>query len=154
MKFELWLFGKNDAFIREGMELFSARISRYVSYEVKVFADAGKLKVAQTVKDAEAKLILSKLDAKDFLILLDEHGKRFSSEKFAAFVNTLLVSGKKRVVFLIGGAYGCEDALRVRANAVVSLSEMTFSHQVVRLLFAEQLYRAFSILKNEPYHHA
>lgn len=154
MKFELWLLGKNDSYIKEGMLLFATRINRYVSFEEKVFTEGGKNKVAQAIKDAEAKLILSKLDAKDHLILLDERGKQFASEKFAAFINTLLVSGKKRVVFLIGGAYGFDDALRKRANAVVSLSEMTFSHQIIRLLFAEQLYRAFTILNNEPYHHA
>lgn len=153
MKFELWLLGKNEPYIREGMALFAGRINRYVSYEEKVFQEGGKSKVVQAIKDTESKLILSKLDAKDYLVILDERGKAYTSEKFAGLINNLLVSGKKRVVFLIGGAYGFSDALKQRANAVVSLSEMTFSHQIVRVLFAEQLYRAFTIINNEPYHH-
>ena len=154
MKFELWLLGKNEPYIREGMALFATRINRYVAFEEKVFAETGKSKIAQVIKEAESKLILSKLDDKDYLVILDERGKAYSSEKFSGLINNLLVSGKKRVVFLIGGAYGFDDALRKRANAIVSLSEMTFSHQIVRVLFAEQLYRAFTILNNEPYHHA
>jgi 23S rRNA (pseudouridine1915-N3)-methyltransferase len=154
MKFELWLLGKNEPYIRDGMALFAGRINRYVSYEERVFTEVGKSKAVQAVKDAESKLILSKLDAKDYLVILDERGKAYASEKFAALINNLLVSGKKKVVFLIGGAYGFDDAVRQRANAVVSLSEMTFSHQIVRVLFAEQLYRAFTIINNEPYHHA
>jgi len=154
MKFELWLLGKNEPYIREGMALFAARISRYVAFEEKVFNETGKGKAAQAIKEAECKLFLRKLDDKDYLVILDERGKAYSSEKFSGLINNLLVSGKKKVVFLIGGAYGFDDALRKRANTVVSLSEMTFSHQIVRLLFAEQLYRAFTILKNEPYHHA
>jgi len=154
MKFELWLLGKNDPYITHGLSLFTERLNRYLPFEVRVFQDAKKSNLPAAIKEAEGRLVMSKLDEKDYLVVLDERGREFTSEKFAAFVNTLLLSGKKKTVFLIGGAYGFDETVKKRADAVVSLSKMTYSHQVVRLLFAEQLYRAFTILKNEPYHHA
>jgi len=146
MKFELWLIGKDESYIAEGLRVFSGRIQRYISFQVKYYDAKKNSSVTATM--------LGSLEDKDYLVLLDERGKEFSSEKFAGLIGSLLNSGKKKAVFVIGGAYGFDDALRQRANSMVSLSKMTFSHQVVRLLFLEQLYRAFTIMKNEPYHHA
>jgi 23S rRNA (pseudouridine1915-N3)-methyltransferase len=104
-------------------------------------------------KEREGELIVQQLVAGDELILLDENGKEFSSSGFAQFLEKKMVSGIKRVVFVIGGPYGFSAQVYQRANGKVSLSKMTFSHQMVRLIFAEQLYRAFTIIKGEPYHH-
>ncbi|MDX1426739.1 MAG: 23S rRNA (pseudouridine(1915)-N(3))-methyltransferase RlmH, partial [Salegentibacter mishustinae] len=98
-------------------------------------------------------LILAKVQNSDFLVLLDENGKEFSSEKFSAYIQKRLNSGLKQLIFVIGGPYGFSEAVYQRADSKVALSQMTFSHQMVRLFFTEQLYRAFTILKNEPYHH-
>ena len=153
MKIELWLIVKNETHYIEAFEMFAKRISRYSSFEVKYF-EPQKKGNAEAGKKAEAKIILSKLDAKDHLIILDENGKQFSSEKFAEKLNSLLTGGNKKVVFFIGSAYGIDEQLQQRAQQKLSLSQLTFSHQLVRLIFLEQLYRAFTILKNEPYHHA
>lgn len=104
-------------------------------------------------KEEEGRLLLSKISASDFCVLLDEKGKMYASEAFADFLNQKNVSGLKNLVFVVGGAYGFSDALYRRADHKMSLSLMTFSHQMVRMIFLEQLYRAFTILKNEPYHH-
>ena len=101
----------------------------------------------------EGELILKHLTPGDHLILLDEHGREFRSLEFADYVEHLLSMGGKNLVFVVGGAYGFSDAVYARAHSKISLSRMTFSHQMVRIIFAEQLYRAFTILKGEPYHH-
>src|SRR6185295_9713286 len=119
--FEFWLIGKNESYVREGLELFISRINRYISFETKVLEEQKKSNSAQVIKASESKLILSKLDAKDYLVILDEKGREFSSEKFSSVINNLLMIGKKKVVFLIGGAYGFDDSIRKRANEVVSL---------------------------------
>ncbi len=153
MKFELWLIGKNEAYIAGGFEIFTERIKRYVPFEVKYFPVGKKGNNPLLIKTEESKMILQKIDASDHLIILDETGKEFTSAKFAGVVNNLLTSVNKKVIFLIGGSYGIGEELRTRGKLVLSLSQMTFSHQLARLVFAEQLYRAFTILKNEPYHH-
>jgi 23S rRNA (pseudouridine1915-N3)-methyltransferase len=104
-------------------------------------------------KIAEAKEIEKLLEPSDFLVCLDEHGKQFTSLQFAEFLNKRMVSGCKRVVFLIGGPFGIDQSILVKSSYILSLSNMTFSHQMIRLFFCEQLYRGFSILKNEKYHH-
>jgi 23S rRNA (pseudouridine1915-N3)-methyltransferase len=114
---------------------------------------AGSLS-AQQVKAKEGESILSKLKDDDLLILLDERGRSFSSEGFATYLDKKLQQSQRRLIFLIGGAYGFSDALYERAKDQLSLSSMTFSHQMVRLFFMEQLYRAMTILRNEPYHNA
>ena len=154
MKSELWLIGKNEAYVQDGLNIFVPRIKRYVLFEIRYFEANRQSSSRQFIKSSESKMVLGKLEPKDYLVLLDERGKEFTSEKFAGMMNTLLVSGTKKAVFLIGGAYGVDDSVCQRANAVVALSKLTFSHQVARLIFAEQLYRAFTILNNEPYHHA
>src|SRR5690606_424596 len=104
-------------------------------------------------KAKEAELLFKQIQPADFLILLDEKGKEFSSVKFAEFLNKKMLSSVQHLVFAIGGPYGFDDSVYSRANEKLSLSRMTFSHQMVRLFFTEQLYRAFTILKGEPYHH-
>jgi 23S rRNA (pseudouridine1915-N3)-methyltransferase len=107
---------------------------------------------SELLKQKEGEIILNKIEKEDFLILLDENGKEFSSVGFSEFIEKQQIGGRKRLVFQIGGAFGFSDAVYERADAKISLSRMTFSHQMIRLFFVEQLYRAFSILKNEKYH--
>lgn len=154
MKFELWLIGRNETYASEAMQIFQKRISRYVGFEVKCFESDKKVKSPAIKKTAEAKLVMSKMEERDYLIILDERGKEYSSEKFASLIGSVMAAAGKKVVFLIGGAYGVDESLRSRANLIISLSKMTLSHQIARIMFAEQLYRAFTILNHEPYHHA
>ena len=147
--------GKTDAgWVREGLETYSSRLSRYVPFsvnEIPELKNASSLSKAQ-VKEKEGELILSRVTAKDTVILLDEKGKEYSSSEFAKEVEKLISSGKN-IVFVIGGAFGFSDAVYARSDGKVSLSRMTFTHQMVRAIFVEQLYRAFTIIKGEPYHH-
>ena len=147
--------GKTDAgWVREGLETYSSRLSRYVPFsvnEIPELKNASSLSKAQ-VKEKEGELILSRVTAKDTVILLDEKGKEYSSSEFAKEVEKL-ISGGKNIVFVIGGAFGFSDAVYARSDGKVSLSRMTFTHQMVRAIFVEQHYRAFTIIKGEPYHH-
>lgn len=147
--------GKTDAgWVREGLETYSSRLSHYVPFsvnEIPELKNASSLSKAQ-VKEKEGELILSRVTAKDTVILLDEKGKEYSSSEFAKEVEKL-ISGGKNIVFVIGGAFGFSDAIYARSDGKVSLSRMTFTHQMVRAIFVEQLYRAFTIIKGEPYHH-
>lgn len=155
MKVELWGIGKtNERYIEEGMALYEKRLKHYLPFQWVIVPDikgAGSLS-AQQVKAKEGESILSKLKDDDLLILLDERGRSLSSEGFAGYLDKKLQHSQRRLVFLIGGAYGFSEALYHRANDQLSLSSMTFSHQMVRLFFLEQLYRAMTILRNEPYH--
>lgn len=155
MKIEFWIIGKTDkAYLKEGIEIYEKRIKRYLPFELQLIPDvknAGKLAPEQ-LKLKEEKLILSKLKPEDYLILLDEKGKVFSSVEYATFIEKLLTQSHKRLIFQVGGAYGFSKAIYSRANAKLSLSKMTFSHQMIRLFFLEQTYRALTILNNEPYH--
>jgi 23S rRNA (pseudouridine1915-N3)-methyltransferase len=157
MKVELWAIGKtNERYLEEGMALYEKRLKHYLPFQWSVLPDikgAGSLS-AQQVKAKEGESILSKLKDDDLLILLDERGRSFSSEGFATYLDKKLQQSQRRLIFLIGGAYGFSDALYERAKDQLSLSSMTFSHQMVRLFFMEQLYRAMTILRNEPYHNA
>lgn len=155
MKIEFWTIGKtNEAYLREGMAIFQKRIQRYLKLETVLITDvknAKNLKPKQ-VKEKEGAKILAKLNAGDFLILLDEKGKQFTSVQFAYYIEKQLHQSHHRIIFLIGGAYGFAPAVYQRANQKLGLSNMTFSHQMVRLFFLEQFYRAMTILRNEPYH--
>jgi 23S rRNA (pseudouridine1915-N3)-methyltransferase len=157
MKVELWAIGKtNERYLEEGMALYEKRLKHYLPFQWMVIPDikgAGSLS-AQQVKAKEGESILSKLKDDDLLILLDERGRSLSSEGFATYLDKKLQQSQRRLIFLIGGAYGFSDALYERAKDQLSLSSMTFSHQMVRLFFMEQLYRAMTILRNEPYHNA
>ena len=155
MKITLLTVGKTDiGWVREGLETYSSRLVHYVPFNVREIPElknTSSLSKVQ-IKEKEGELILGCLSPSDTVILLDEHGKEFSSVGFAREIESMTNAGKN-VVFVIGGAYGFSDAVYSRCNGKVSLSKMTFSHQMVRAIFAEQLYRAFTIIKGQPYHH-
>jgi 23S rRNA (pseudouridine1915-N3)-methyltransferase len=154
MKIELWTIGKSFfSFVDEGEKEFTKRISKYIPLESKVFNLKVKSKDPFQIKKEEAEKILQKLQPTDILWLLDENGISCNSRKFAKLLqNQLSVGVSKKLIFLVGGAYGFDLSLKERANQLISLSPMTFSHQLIRLIFLEQLYRAFTIINNEPYH--
>ena len=155
MKVELWQIGKTAfPYLEEGIKIYQKRLSHYTKFDIQTIPDiknAGKLS-AEQLKEKEGEQILKKLEPTDHLILLDESGKTFSSEKFADYIQQLQLNRHKRVIFLIGGAFGFSPAVYSKAKGKLSLSKMTFSHQMVRLFFVEQLYRGFTILNNERYH--
>jgi len=156
MKILLLVIGKTDeAYLQKGMEIFLERIPHYISFEMKVIPDLKNSKnlSEDQQKEKEGELIIRQLVPSDEIILLDEQGMETSSVEFARFLEKRMISGIKRLVFIIGGPYGFSASIYSRANGKLSLSKMTFSHQMVRLIFAEQLYRAMTILKGEPYHH-
>jgi len=156
MKITLILVGKtDDSYISEGFSVFEKRVKHYISFET-IILPALKNTKALTIeqqKQKEGELILKHLQPTDRLILLDENGKSFTSVEFSSFFQQQMNSGVKNLVFLVGGPYGFSEEIYKIANGKISLSKMTFSHQMVRLFFIEQLYRAMTILKNEPYHH-
>ena len=155
MKIELWYIGKTSfPFVQEGMQEFSKRIGRYNPFDEVCIPDvkSSKKNSPNYIKQEEAKKIITLLKSDDFLILLDEKGKAYDSLSFSRQFNKWLMISKKRLVFLIGGAWGFDSLIYNRANAQVRMSNMTFSHQLIRLIFLEQLYRAFTILNNEKYH--
>ena len=156
MKTAFWVIGKTSfAYLQEGIGIYKKRLQHYLTFELLVIPDIKNRKSLgeKLIKQKEGEEILKKIKAEDFLILLDEKGKSYDSLSFAYWLEKRLQYSTKNLVFLIGGAYGFSDAVYKRANAQVSLSPMTFSHQMVRLFFLEQLYRAMTILKGEPYHH-
>lgn len=156
MKIKLIVVGKTDnRHLISLMEDYAKRLKFYIPFEMEIIPDikrAKNLSVAN-LKIAEGNEILKQITAADDLILLDEKGKTFSSVDFANLIQKKMNSGLKNLVFVIGGPYGFSDEVYSHADAKLSLSPMTFSHQMVRLFFIEQLYRAFTILGNEPYHH-
>ncbi len=156
MNIKLLAIGKtDDKNLQTLIEHYQKRLSFYVKFDLEVILDiknAKNLSEAQQ-KEKEGELILSKITHTDQLILLDENGKSFSSVGFSDYLQKKMNSGVKTLVFVIGGPYGFSDAVYQKASGKVSLSEMTFSHQMVRLFVVEQIYRAFTILRNEPYHH-
>lgn len=144
-----------DPFIKEGVELFKKRVVRYVPYKIETIPDLKntRSKTMKEVQEEEGALILKRIKVSDYVILLDERGKEYTSIGFAEHINSL--EGRvNQLFFVIGGPYGFSENVYKRANEKLALSKLTFSHQLVRLLFMEQLYRAFTILKGEPYHHA
>jgi len=143
------------SYLKEGISDYYKRIQHYINYSEITIPDLKNVKnlsVAE-IKKKEGEQALKLIDRSAFLILLDERGKQSSSEEFAEFIRKKMNSGKD-IVLLIGGAYGFSDDLYARANDKISLSKMTFSHQIIRLIFAEQLYRALTIIRGEPYHHS
>ncbi len=157
MKVSFWLIGKtNESYLETGISIFQKRLERYLPFAMETWPDVknGAKLTPPLLKEKEGEMILNKLKNEDFLILLDENGKQYRSEDFAVYMEQLLQLSYRRIVFLVGGAYGFSDAIYQRANAKIALSKMTFSHQMVRLFFVEQLYRAMTILKNEPYHNS
>ncbi len=155
MKVELWVVGKtSEKYLKTGIEIYEKRLGHYLPFKMIVIPDvkAGKGINALAVKEQEGQRILSKLKSEDLLVLLDEKGDSFSSVRFAKHLDRLLMRPERRLIFLIGGAFGFSATLYARAQAQLALSTMTFSHQMIRLFFLEQLYRAMTILRNEPYH--
>lgn len=156
MKICLLVIGKTDeAYLQNGLDIFLKRIPHYIAFEMKIIPDLKNSKNFSELlqKEKEGELILQQITSSDELFLLDEQGAEVSSVEFARFLKKKMISGIKRLIFVIGGPYGFSGNVYSRANGKVSLSKMTFSHQMVRLIFAEQLYRAMTILKGEPYHH-
>ncbi|WP_299818871.1 23S rRNA (pseudouridine(1915)-N(3))-methyltransferase RlmH [uncultured Pontibacter sp.] len=156
MKIKLIAIGKTDeAFLDEGIEKYLKRLKHYHPFEFTIIPDIkqGGKYTADNLKEAEGKLILQKIQEGDHVILLDEKGKMFTSAEYAAFLQKKLNVVNTNLVFVIGGAFGFSEAVYQRANEKIALSKMTFSHQMVRLFFIEQLYRGFTILRGEKYHH-
>lgn len=156
MNIILLTVGKTDVnWVKEGLELYASRLRHYVPFTITEIPELKKVAnfTKQQIKDKEGELILKNVGPQDILILLDEHGRECRSLEFAEFLEKQLSTGAKNLIFTVGGAYGFSEAVYQRANQKLSLSKMTFSHQMVRTIFAEQLYRAFTILKGEPYHH-
>jgi 23S rRNA (pseudouridine1915-N3)-methyltransferase len=145
-----------ERYLNEGIDMYVSRLNNYTSFDTITITVPKNLRQRSIgeQKAGEAKLILDAISADDFLVLLDEKGKEYSSSDFANFIAHKQNASIKRLVFLIGGPFGFDEQIYQRANAKLALSQMTFSHQMVRLFFLEQLYRAFTILKGEKYHHA
>ena len=156
MKITLLTVGKTDRdWVRQGLDIYVSRLKHYIPFiltEIPELKNVSALSKDQ-IKIKEGELILKNIRPVDDVILLDEHGKEYSSVQLAKILQDKISYECKDIVFVIGGAYGFSDAVYARANSKLSLSKMTFSHQMVRTIFAEQLYRAFTIMKGEPYHH-
>ena len=156
MKITLLTVGKTDKdWVRQGMDIYVSRMKHYFPFsviEIPELTNVSALSEEQ-IKVKEGELILKNLRPTDDVILLDERGREYSSMEFAKVLQDKISYTGKDIVFIIGGAYGFSDAVRQRAGGKISLSRMTFSHQMVRAIFVEQLYRAFTIMRGEPYHH-
>jgi 23S rRNA (pseudouridine1915-N3)-methyltransferase len=156
MKLSLWTVGKaNESYVKEGVTEFTKRLGRYFPAEwtiIPVPKNAGMLS-EMDLKKKEGEIILQWLKPDDYLVALDEHGKSFTSEALAGFLQDRAMDSTKNIVFLIGGAFGIDEGVLQRAKLKWSLSSLTFPHQLVRLILAEQLYRACTIMQNEKYHH-
>ncbi|MFX3626101.1 MAG: 23S rRNA (pseudouridine(1915)-N(3))-methyltransferase RlmH [bacterium] len=157
MKIKLLWVGKTaDKYLEEGISIYCKRLTHYCRFETQTLPDVKNAKnlSKEELKEKEGRLILDATSNSDVLILLDDKGKQLTSPKLADYVQKLLNRGAQQIIFVIGGAYGFSSEVYNRAEAKLSLSQLTFSHQMVRLIFTEQLYRAFTILKGEPYHHS
>lgn len=156
MKIALIVIGKTDAgYFVEAINEYKNRLVHYIPFEMVVIPDiknAKNLSESQQ-KEKEGELILKTLQAGDYLVLLDEKGKEFTSMQFSAYIEKKMHTVPKRLVFVVGGPYGFSEAVYKAAGEKISLSKMTFSHQMIRLIFVEQIYRAMTILNNGPYHH-
>ena len=156
MQVTLLCIGKTGKkFLEEGEQEYLKRLRHYISFQMQIIPDIKQAKsLSQNqVKQREGELILEKVGAADTLILLDEKGKEYSSLDFSSYLQDQFNRGGKHIYFVVGGPYGFSDDVYQRANGKISLSRMTFSHQMIRLFFIEQVYRAMTILRNEPYHH-
>ena len=156
MKIKLIIIGKTgDTNLVQLEETYKNRLKHYIPFEVLLIPElknTKSLSIAEQ-KEKEADLLLKVFDANDEIILLDEKGQQFTSVDFSTFLEKKQQTGYRNIVFVVGGAYGFSDRIYNRANSLISLSKMTFSHQMVRVFFLEQLYRAMTIQKGEPYHH-
>ena len=156
MNIRLLAIGKTDnTSLRELITTYQKRLGFYVNFSLEIIPDIKKVKnlSEQQQKQKEGELLLSKIKVMDKVIVLDESGKQYDSLQFSGFLQKQMNQGHKQLTFIIGGPYGFSSNVYARADGKVSLSKMTFSHQMVRLFFIEQVYRGFTILQNEPYHH-
>jgi 23S rRNA (pseudouridine1915-N3)-methyltransferase len=156
MKITLLTVGKTDKdWVRQGMEIYVSRLKHYIPFAVVEIPELKNVSALtkDQIKTREGELILKNIKPTDDLILLDERGKEYTSVELAKVIQDKISYVGKDMVYVIGGAYGFSDAVYQRANSKISLSRMTFSHQMVRAIFVEQIYRAFTIMKGEPYHH-
>lgn len=141
--------------IKTGIDEYLGRLKRYVPFNIETIPDVKRTKTTteEMLKEEEGKAILSRVDKSDLLILLDERGEQLTSMQFSDWIQKKMASGRKRLIFSIGGPYGFSKDVYARADGKISLSRMTFNHEMVRLFFVEQVYRAMTILRGEPYHH-
>ncbi len=156
MQIELIVVGKTDSKeVNALVEMYQKRINHYCRFSITTLPDLRNTKslTPQQQNQSEGERILAQLNESDYVVLLDERGAELRSVDFAEWMRKRMVSGLKRLIFVIGGPYGFSEEVYRRANQQLSLSKMTFSHQIVRAIFTEQIYRAFTILNNEPYHH-
>ena len=156
MNIELIVIGKTDQQeVAALVEQYAKRVNHYCKFTVTTIADVKNTRnmAPSRQKQLEGEMILKLITEGDWLVLMDERGRQFTSMEYADWLQKRMLSGVKRVAIVIGGPYGFSEDVYKRANEKISLSKMTFSHQIVRAIFAEQLYRAFTILNNEPYHH-
>lgn len=156
MKIELAVIGKTSiGYLKQGIDEYIKRLKHYVPFEIKYIDDIKNTKniSEDQQKRTEGTKILSLLDKSDFVVLLDEHGKEYTSMQYSSYIQKRMLSGAKKVVFVIGGPYGFSQEVYDRANDKISFSKMTFNHEMIRLIFTEQLYRAYTIINHEPYHH-
>lgn len=156
MKITLLTVGKTDVkWVREGLELYKSRLAHYIPFQTVEIPELKNVSsfTHEQIKQKEGELILKNIKPGDEVILLDEHGKEYRSVEFSRMLEEKISRGSRDIVFVIGGAYGFSAEVYSRADGKISLSKMTFSHQMVRTVFVEQLYRAFTIMRGEPYHH-
>ena len=156
MKITLLTIGKTeDKYLLEGLDIYLKRLKHYISFKILEIPELKGTKSLsrEQQKSKESELIFKNIHSSDHVILLDEKGQEFSSKQFSNFLNKKMVGGQQHLVFIVGGPYGFSEEICLRSNENISLSRMTYSHQMIRLLFTEQLYRAYTILKGEPYHH-
>lgn len=156
MKITLLAIGKTNAkYLQEGIEQYIKRLSHYIPFEFKILPDVKTTKglTQEKQKEMEGQMFLNCIQSGDVIVLLDEKGKEMTSREFSVYLDKKMVTVAKNLIFVIGGPYGFSQEMYNRANEKLSLSKMTFSHEMIRLFFIEQIYRAMTILKGEPYHH-
>lgn len=156
MQIKLIAIGKtDDKQLLQLIEQYQKRLKHYIKFDLDIIPDIKNVKnlSEKQQKEKEGELILKKINPTDILVLLDENGKQFNSLEFSTYLQKKMNAGIKQLVFVIGGPYGFSETISQKAQGKISLSKMTFSHQMVRLFIVEQIYRGFTILKNEPYHH-
>ena len=156
MEIQLLVIGKNSSsLLEQATEQYLERLRHYISYSIRVLPDVKNTRSLShdQQKQAEGRIFLAALQPSDRVVLLDERGKKHTSVGFAQWLQGRMASGLRRLVFVVGGPYGFSDTMYERANEKISLSDMTFSHEMIRLFFTEQVYRAMTILRHEPYHH-
>jgi 23S rRNA (pseudouridine1915-N3)-methyltransferase len=153
MQISVWVIGKTqDKYLKEGMDKYMGRLQHYTKFRYEELKDVKPSQSHEETMKREAEMVLSRLRPEDSLILLDERGQEFSSKGFADFMERHQNQATRHMVMLVGGAFGHHPLIRERAQSQVSLSRMTFSHQMIRLFLLEQIYRAFTIIRNEKYH--